>query len=257
MLEAALSYPTSGDSGLARIAIGGVIILLASIVQFVGWITLFLGVGLIFLLVGYLLMFPALGYVVEVLASVSRDDEEPPEFEDWRELTVVGFKAFVAAFAYLIPAFVVIGVFWAVFGAGVGAISQSPDLAAVGAGVGIIGGLLSFVVYLVVLYVLPAAITNVGREGRFGAAFDFETIWTVITNDSYIVATVLAIAVSIVAGILAVVAWLTIILGVILLVLGPFVQFWLYLVFAHMYGNAFGDAVDDTPEGSDESASVA
>lgn len=243
MLEDALSYPTSGESGLARIAIGGVVVLLATIFQWIGWFTLVLGVGAVLLLLGYVLLLPVFGYVVETFAAVSEMEEAPPEFEDWSNLTVVGLKAFLATLAYTIPAGVVIFVSVAVFGAGLGSVTRQSDVGAAMAGLGLVGTLLSFVVYLVVLYVLPAALTNLGREGRFGAAFDFGTIGTVITSNAYVVATLLAIAVSIVVAILTFVAVITIIFGIVLIVLGPFVQFWLYLVFAHMYGSAFGDAV--------------
>lgn len=222
MLEEALSYPTSGDQGIARILIGGVLMLF------------------FFLIVPLFLVY---GYAVRALGAVAQGEETPPAFEDWTGMLVDGVKAWVISLIYSIVPYVIVVVVGGIVG--VGAAAGGDRAAGFMAGIGLIGGLLYFVASLVVVYLLMAALTNFAVEGRIGAAFDFDTIGTVVTNDSYILAIVLVVVISIVLSI--VVAFGSIVtlgLGLFLfLIVAPFVGFWLYLVFAHLFGTAYRDAV--------------
>lgn len=222
MLEEALSYPTSGEQGLGRILIGGVLVFFS------------------FLVIPAFLVY---GYAVRALGAIARGEETPPAFEDWGGLLVDGVKAFVIGIVYSIVPFLIAVVIGGV--AGAGAAVGGREGAGIAAGLGLIGSLLYFVATLVVTYLLMAALTNFAVEGRMGAAFDFETIRSVVTTDSYILAFVLIIAIYIALAIVAVVGGiLTLGLGfIVMILLGPFVAFWLYLVVAHLFGSAYAEAV--------------
>lgn len=215
MLEDSLTYPTKGDSGIARNIIGGCLFLF------------------FFLIVP---PFAAVGYLVRTLAGASRGEAEPPAFEEWGGLVVDGFKAFLISLAYALAPLVLLAVFMAVLGAGGRA---SDGASGILAGVGVVAMLLYFAVALAINYVLPAAITNFGREGSMGAAFDFETLKPVLTSGSYIKAVLLTFVVAIAIGVaFSVFAFVTLGLGYLV---APFVYFYVYLAAAYMFGTAFGD----------------
>lgn len=215
MLEDALSYPTRGDSGLARILIGG---------------------GLLFLSFLIVPAFAVLGYYVEALAGVSRGEPEPPAFEEWGDLLGDGLKAFVVSLLYslaVVPLFVVI---FALIGFGG---RSGPEMDVLFTGLGIVVFFLYMVAILAINYVLPAALTNLGREGEIGAAFDFGTLRPVLLSGTYVKAVLLIAVVGTVIGVLFTVGSL-ITFGLAFLA-APFLYFYLYLAGAYMFGAAFGE----------------
>nr|WP_227353934.1 DUF4013 domain-containing protein [Haladaptatus salinisoli] len=108
------------------------------------------------------------------------------------------------------------------------------------AGIGVLGLLVSAVLLFVVQYVLPAALTNAGRTGTVGGAFDFGTLGPVLTSKEYIVAVVSVFLVAVAGGIaFSVVAIVTLGLGYLA---APFFYFWLYLAGSYVFGTAFGAA---------------
>ncbi|MFC7047081.1 DUF4013 domain-containing protein [Halobacteriaceae archaeon GCM10025711] len=225
MLEEALSYPTRGDRSIGRIIVGGLLVLFS------------------FLIVPGL---AALGYYVKVLGATSHGEQELPAFEDWGALIVTGLKAFVISFVYgIIPyfAFMLVG---GLFGAGDYVGSGAGSLLT---GVGLLVLLVGMVLAFAVQYVLPAALTSFAREGRLAAAFDFDAMKPVLTNNGYIIAVVLVFALAVgVAFLVAVATMFTFGLALLLFVpLGPFFYFWLYLVGAYMFGTAYGDAASGRP----------
>ncbi|WP_135830120.1 DUF4013 domain-containing protein [Halorussus halobius] len=219
MLEDALSYPTNGESGLVRILIGGVFGVLSVLV---------------------LPAFVVAGYMLRAMAGASRGDPEPPAFEDWGGLFVDGLKATAASLAYAFGPILLMVVFVVVIGAGASAGSESTAGAL--AGLGILTILLLVVLLFVIQYAVPAALTNLGREGSLGAAFDFETLKPVLTSGEYLKAVLLVFGISMVGG-MALSVFTTVTFGV-GLVVTPFFYFWLYLAGSYMFGTAFGHAVD-------------
>lgn len=215
MLEDSLTYPTKGEGGIVRILVGG---------------------GLCFLFFLIVPILAASGYLVRALAGASCDEAEPPVFEDWGGLIADGLKALLISVAYSIVPLVLLGVFVVLLGAGGRA---SDGAGGVLAGIGVVMMLLYLGVALAINYVLPAAITNFGREGSMGAAFDFETLKPVLTSGSYVKAVLLTFLVSLVVGVVfTVFALLTFGLGYLV---APFVYFYVYLAGAYMFGTAFGD----------------
>ncbi len=226
MLEEAIGYPTKGDSGIARIIIGGTLTFFS-----------FLLIPGIF--VG--------GYMLRVLAAASRNEELPPEFTDWGGMFMDGLKGFVVGFVYaLVPIVIMIGMFLLI------GIGSSGDSAGLLSGIGVLGLLVTFVLALAIQYLLPAALTNLARTGDIGAAFDFETLAPVLKSTEYITAVVLTLLVAIAGGIaFSIAAIVTFGIGYLLF---PFFYFWLYLAASFMFGTAFGNVVEPPRRSSERTA---
>ncbi len=226
MLEDALSYPTKGESGISRNIIGGTLVLFSFLIIpafFVG------------------------GYMIRTLASAARGEEEPPEFNDWGGLFKDGLKGAVVGIAYGLVPMIIMGVMFAML---IGGSNSSSDSAGLLSGIGIIGLLVSFVLALVVQYVVPAAVTNLGRTGNIGAAFDFDTLGPVLTSKEYLVAVGLTVLIAIAGGmVFSIFAAITFGLGYLV---APFFYFWLYLAGSYMFGTAFGKVVGDYRDQSSE-----
>ena len=230
MLEDSLTYPTKGDGGIARIIIGGCL-------------------ALFFFLV--VPPFAAAGYLVRTLAGASRGEAEPPAFEEWGGLIVDGFKGFLISVAYSLVPLMLLAVFMIVLGAGGQASDGASGLLA---GVGVVVMLLYLVVALAINYVLPAAITNFGREGSMGAAFDFETLKPVLMSGSYIKAVLLTFVVALAIGVaFSIFAFVTLGLGYLV---APFVYFYVYLASAYMFGTAFGDVAGIEGSGTERAGAA-
>ncbi|MCO8246021.1 MULTISPECIES: DUF4013 domain-containing protein [unclassified Haladaptatus] len=226
MLEEAIGYPTKGDSGIARIIIGGTLAFFS-----------FLLIPGIF--VG--------GYMMQVLAATSRDEELPPDFTDWGVMFVDGIKGFVVGFVYALVPIVIMIVMFTLIGLG-----NSGDSTGVLSGIGVLGLLVTFVLAFAIQYLLPAALTNLARTGSIGAAFDFETLGPVLKSTEYITAVVLTLLVAIAGGMFfAVFVAVTLGFGVIL---APFFYFWLYLAGCYMFGTAFGKEVTPRQESTERTA---
>lgn len=231
MLEDSLSYPTNGESGLARILIGGVLGIFS------------------FLLFP---LFVVYGYLIHAMTAASRKEPEPPAFEGWSELLVEGIKASLVGIAYALVPIVLMLTTMGVLSAGSNA---GGDAGGILAGIGVLGMLLVVVLLFTLQYALPAALTNMGREGRLGAAFDFETLKPVLTSGEYLKAAVLMFGVALVGGIaFSVFAMLTFGIGYLV---APFFYFWLYLAGSYLFGTAFGNVVETDPDGASQQVQVA
>lgn len=222
MLEAALRYPTTGERALERLLVGGVLVLLS-----------------VFVLPAFLVY----GYLVRSLAAVAGGDDEPPAFDDWAGLLVDGLKAAVVAVAYGIVPFAAAVAFFVPVSVGTAAGGNgSPGVLA---GVGVLAVLLLVVVALVVAYVVMAALSTFAVEGRLAAAFDLRRVARFAASGPYLAAVLLAIAVQVLLGV-ATLAAVVFTFGLALLVLvplGAFLQFWLYLVTVHLFGAAYREAM--------------
>lgn len=230
MLEESLSYPTNGESGLARILIGGVLGIFS------------------FLLFPLFIVY---GYMIHAMAAASRAETEPPAFEDWGDLLVDGIKASVVGLAYALVPLVLMFTTTGVLSAGS---SAGGNAGGVLAGLGALGFLVVVLLLFALQYALPAALTNMGREGSIGAAFDFDALKPVLTSGEYLKAVLLTFGVALVGGIaFSVFALVT--LGVGYLV-APFFYFWLYLAGSYLFGTAFGDAVETESAGPGRQAQL-
>lgn len=221
MIEDGLSYPLEGDEAVKNLLIGGVITF-----------------------IGQLLFFPLLlvgGYLIGVLRTSVQGYNQPPAWQDWGDLLVDGLKAwligavysFVPMVIFFILAFVIMGL---------GGAADSGGF--IGGGM-IILFLLAIPVYFIIMYVVPAALTNFAVNDSIGAAFDFGTIVDVITDGEYMIAAIIAIVISVVAGT---------IIGLLYFVLigflvAPFVYFYVYVAVMRMFANAYAKATTQTAPG--------
>jgi hypothetical protein len=226
MLSDALSFPRRGDDWLPTLLIGGVLSVLASF-------------GPLLLFVPF---FVLQGYLVRVLDRAARDQRLPPSFTEWGSLVVDGLKAFVVSVVYGLFAF---GPLTLVFATLVVIVPTGPTVAEPGMTPEmsppprITGGLLVFVglllvalvLFVIVGYLLPAALANFAIEGRLGAAFHLRTIGQGAFTKEYAVAWLLAVVVGAVGGLL----------GSLLsaIVVGIFVLFYVQVSFYYLVGRGF------------------
>ena len=232
MFEEALRYPTNGEKAFERLLIGGVLLILSVFV---------------------LPVFVVYGYLVRSLAAVAAGEEEPPAFEDWFELFVVGLKAFVISFVYAIVPIVVAILFFVPLSVSTAVNGGGNGASGVLAGIGVLAFLVLVVVSLAIVYVVMAALTNFAVEDRLGAAFEFGTIGTLATSEPYVIAIVLAIVVQVLvaAVIMAAIVFTFGLALLVLLPLGAFIQFWLYLVTVYLFGAAYREAMDEAGTAGD------
>lgn len=223
MFGDALRFPLAGDEGVKSVIIGGVLLFLS------------------FLFVPVL---PVYGYFVRAAKAGYEQAGEAPAFEEWGELLVDGVKVLVVGIVYFaIPTAVfLVGVVVT----GLGAVASEPmsPPSAVASGVGLVGGLLflaTAVLYLLAVYVYPAAIVSLSIDGEFSAAFDFGTILRAAFSADYFVAGVLAILLSLVVGVLSIV--LTVLTLGLFLLLGVFVQFYVQVAFFYLFGRGYAKAL--------------
>lgn len=213
MLGDALAFPRQNDDWVRNVLIGGVLVLLS------------------FLLVPVFLVY---GYLARVLRASSRGDPTAPDFDEWGDLFVEGVTLVVVSLVYLVVPLVLTVLFAAVVGA------LTLDFESVGGGgpagiLGLLAVLVIPVVWLLGVYLLPAAMTNVARERSFGAAFDVDALGAAAGSGDYFVAVLLAVVVSLVLG--AIAGLLTVVL------VGVFVSFYVQVVVFYLFGRGFGEAV--------------
>lgn len=215
MIEEAINYPRNGDDALRTVLIGGVLGLLSVLV------------------VPIFLLF---GFTVRVLRSVEAGEEVPPTFGDWGDLFVDGLKAFAIALVYSLVPLIVLGV---TAGGVIAAAVATGDVSPGAIAGAFLGFAISGLLWLVALYVIPAALANFASEGRVGAAFDTSVLSGVLLDGRYatawLVAFVFFVVASVVVGVLNVVP----VLG---FVVGAFVNFYVGVAAAYLYGHAFVDA---------------
>lgn len=211
MISAALEFPRQNDDWLRNVLIGGAMLVLSVLV-----------IPTVFVY----------GYLARVLRASSTGVSEAPDFDDWEGLFVEGLQLLGVVLAYLVVPLVLT----VVVAAFVGALTMNLESGGGGPSVlGAVAFLALVVLWLSVVYVLPAAMTNASREQSFGAAFDFGVLRTAALSTDYVVALVLAVVVSLVLGAIA---------GVLtILVVGIFVSFYVQVVSFYLVGRGFGNAV--------------
>jgi hypothetical protein len=214
MIEEAINYPRSGDDALTTILIGGVLGLLAVLV------------------VPIFLLF---GFTVRVLRSVEAGEETPPTFGEWGDLLVDGVKAFAIVLVYSIVPLVVLGV----TAGGVAVAALTGDVRPGAIAGAFLGVSVAGILWLVAFYVIPAALASFASEGRMGAAFDTTVLRGVLLDSGYATAWLVALVIFVVAGIVVGVLNAVPPVG---FVVGAFVNFYVGVAAAYLYGHAFVDA---------------
>ena len=222
MLREALAFARGRDDGVRVLLLGGLFVLTA-------WLVL-----------------PALlvaGYLLSVMDVGARGRDGLPPFGNWRRLLVDGLRATVVTLVYgLGPAVMVVGgilVTWLLvlpttspailLDEGMAAFQQMP--------VELLGliGLVAFVLLLaaVVFWLhLPAALVALGTQGRLGAAFQSDALWTVVNTNAYLKGVVLA-GILFVLGMAVAIPLSAILVGFVL-------QFYVLVAVAFVLGRAVG-----------------
>jgi len=198
----AFSYVFEDENWIVKILIGGLFVFLSPLL-----------IGIPFLL----------GYVVETVQNVMRDEPRPlPEWSDLGDKFVKGLILTVVAIVYMLPVILLaclLGIVSLAVGdrgrEGVTAVTLSVQC------LSSLWGLLAAIVF-------PAAVIRYADSGEFSAAFRFGEIFSLITANigNYIVAILVGWVASIIAG-----------FGTILCFVGVlFTTFWAYLIAAHLWG---------------------
>ncbi|MFC7154279.1 DUF4013 domain-containing protein [Halomarina halobia] len=221
MITEALTYLRRSDSAVRTVLIGTVLSFLSFLV---------------------IPAFLVAGYTVRVVRAALTDDE-PPVFDEWRNLFTDGLKAFLIGVGYFaIPVvFVVVAV-----GADL-VVANVSGLAG-----GILGAILAVVGIVLVLalwYVFPVGLARFARTGRMGSAFQFSEIRPVALTSTYAVAWLLALVVGVAAGSVSNLLFDLSLLGVQVL-LGLAITFYAGVVTAYLYGRGVGEAtpIEPAPE---------
>ncbi|RDI72925.1 DUF4013 domain-containing protein [Halopelagius longus] len=219
MISDSLNYLRTSEDWVETVLIGGILSLLGVFV-----------VPVVFVL----------GYFVRVIRATMHGDETAPSFDDWGELGMDGLKAAAISLVYAIVPTAVAGllIVGGVLTFSVGGNGPSGGLAALGGVALFVGVLALFVLGLLAMYAIPAAIANFAETGEVGAGFRFGELRPVLTSGKYFTAWVTGVAIvvagSLVSGALNVVPFL----GV---VVGGFVGFYASVAAYYLVGRAWGD----------------
>lgn len=255
-VEAALKYPMNDEEEWVETTlIGGGVIMAAWLIGFVG---MFFGyiIGFFTFGIGLLVILPLVflasmavsaiigGYVVEVMRRTIAGREDPPRFDNPDTLIKEGLYVIGIALAYHLPLLVIGGV-GMVFVVGLfGATVAVGDSGGAAAGLGLVGTLVFFGLFvvmgiylLVVAYVLPAAVGSYAINGRVGAAFSLDRLKQVALSSEYLIAWVLALAINVVAS--------QVTQFLVFLVVGFFIQFYVVVVLARIVAQGYADALGD------------
>lgn len=238
MLEEGISYPAWGDRSVGRIVVGAAL-----------WTAWFLLVPAVLLM----------GYGMRAIRQSATGADRPPQWRDWTGLAAEGIRAVVVAVVYtLVPnlvgglalgALLVLtadgGIGGALGALAAGNLVQFGFLALVG------GGIVIALAELVVLYLLPAALTSAAVGESIGAAFDIGAISLLVLDSRYVTALVHVVFIALVTFVVAGV------LGVIVILI-PAILFWSGLASARVLGLAYRDVAgtrmpsDSTPSSDHE-----
>lgn len=215
-VEEAIRYPAESDDAVRTVAIGGLLLLFGFLV-----VPLFV-VG---------------GYAVRVLDRTASGDDVPPAFDEWGELTVTGLKAVVIGFAYMLLPTIVGGGVFLVGALGVG-VSGDGAIAGLGLLGAMLGGLLWFVLSLLVAYLVPAALANFAETRTLGAGFDFGTLKPIWLSRTYALGWATTFLVLLIGGLVTAVLNVVPVLGTIA---GAFVGFYFAVAAYSVIGHAWAD----------------
>lgn len=219
MFKEAVTFPTKGDSAVKTLLIGGVLSLLN-----------------IFIIPGIFVQ----GYLVKEYQATIDGDDEPPTFSNWGELFGKGLEVVVLNIAYLIVPTVIL--IWSIFSASFGATTTNGMATSTGASSGMMAKLaVTGILFLIVVYILPAAVANYAREDKLGAAFSFGTIKDVALSGDYFVGWLMVITLSI--PFMVVSLPLTFIPPLQLLI-GPFLTFIMQIMAIYIFGRSYAKALD-------------
>lgn len=169
--------------------------------------------------------FLAIGYGLSYFAGLLKAEKGGlPEWRDWGALFVIGLKAFVVMLVYMIGV-IVFGALSTVMG-------------------GMLGGILAFVIFLAVMFLLPVALFRFVQEGySIAPAFAFREIYELarFKMDEYMLVYAILVAISLIIAAVTripLLGW----------IVGPFAFFYLSLCFYNLLTMVFSEeeVLEDT-----------
>lgn len=175
------------------------------------------------------------GYGVEITRRVIKGYAPVlPEWENWGDLLVDGFKVIVIGIVYALP-IILMGL---CLGIPIGVLSE--DAEGVASALSIVLSCLNLLWAIVMSLTLPAAIAKFAAEGELGAAFRFGEVLALVRNNfvTYLLVLVLSWVASLIGGlgtIICLIGWLATV---------PYGQF----VTSHLYGQAYVEATGGTAQ---------
>ncbi len=191
----------------------------------------------------------AYGYALRAAKLSAQRKFVLPEWNNWGDLFVKGILAFVIALVYALPAIVLFVIaLWSFFVALVAALAggeiltMDPDTfsTVIVSAAGIL--LLAVILYLVACYVMPMALMHYVNKGRFGAAFEFRSVFREAFTAKYlgglVVAFLYAVAVAIIGTVLSAVLQITIVLPY---VVSAFMSIIMSLTLMSIYGQLYAE----------------
>lgn len=218
-------------------------------------------IGSVLILASFLIpLLPALfvaGYLLAVLRGVI-DGEQPslPEWQDWRRLLGDGFKAWLVGFVYLLPATLAFVIGWVVYFAAALGLMLATESGGPGATDASIMGLIAGMIVLfastavgMLLMILgwiplPVALGNLAIRQTFGAGFHLRAIARRLAADpaGYFAAWVVVVGLSALVYAAGMLAYYTLVLICLMpLLTAPF-SFYILLVGAALFGQAYREA---------------
>ncbi len=217
-ISSAFSYMFEDEEWIKKLAIGGGLLLLASLTSS--------------FIVGIALYMPLTGYMLQTLKNVRSGQPRPlPEWNDFGTLFTKGAIMTGIIFIYILP-ILIFTVPWLMSIGVAGYLGESMDnpdaSAALVMVVASCGGCVVGLMGLLFGLFLPAAMIRYAQFETFGSAFQFGELFNFIRNNigEYIIAILLGGVASFIAG-----------FGIILCFIGAFfTNFWATLVTAHLYG---------------------
>jgi hypothetical protein len=221
MLGDAIEYPVRGEEGAKTVLIGGVLTAL--------WFLLFVPTLFVF------------GYLVRVVATTVDGEDFPPRFDDWGRLGVDGVVGTVLSVVfYLVPVVVFVLI------AGVGGVTGNESLATAGSA---IAALVSIPLFVAFVYLYPAVLAEFAVGYRGDRGFDTGRIVDAITSSSYLVAWLVGFFIQIGAFVALSIFGLIPLVGLSVLLVGPFVGFAANVAAFRAFGVAYRSATGPSVAG--------
>lgn len=167
MFEDALTYPTRTDDWTGKLLLGALLGVFA-------WLIVPL--------------FALMGYYVRTIRATIAGDDELQTFDDWGDLVVEGTKAVAVAVAFLLVPFLL-----------------SAIVVGVGGEPGLGGGFALLLVTVAFYYAVPVGLASFAERGRLADGFDLGRLVTLLTSSTYAFGWLMALAVSVVVGVITLV----------------------------------------------------
>lgn len=176
---------------------------------------------------------PVIGYGLEVARRVVRGDPQPlPAWDDWGAKIVEGLVSMVISFVWSLPGIILSGCIAIIL---VPATDQYGQVSAWGVLASVCVGLLVFLYSLLLMLVLPAALTHYAVTGEFGAAFRFGEVVGMVRSN--LGAYLMVVVITILAGFIGSLGTIACGIGLV------FTSFYSTLITYYAYGQAYRVAV--------------